>query len=174
MNRIPLALFSDRSKAAPVQQRLAEAGLDTNINDSPPLSRLWFVSRPKAGVRVEVSAAQFERAKQLLIDWDSTEGALRDAIRCPECQSLRVDYPQYAKHSLLTNLALGLLATLGLVEKDYYCEDCHYTWPKEGAWPRRDRPHLAPFYFIEGVEQTRRAVSKQQPSNPAEEPRKAA
>jgi hypothetical protein len=65
-----------------------------------------------------------------------------------------VEYPQYARHSLLTNLAMGLLAEVGLVEKDYYCEDCHYTWPKQGMRARRNRSHTAPYYFIEGVEQT--------------------
>lgn len=174
MNTIPVVLFSQRSKAEPLQQRLAQEGLNANINDGPKLTKLWFVSRHAAGVRVEVPACHFERATRLLLDWDAAEGALRQAIRCPECKSLRVDYPQYAKHSLLTNLAMGLLAELGVVEKDYYCEDCHLSWPKEGAKPRRDRPHLAPFYFIEGVEQTTLAQSTQKQSPAPEPARKAA
>jgi transposase-like protein len=105
-------------------------------------------------LRLEVPSSQFEQAEQLLLDWDSTEGAMREAIRCPECKSLRVDYPQFTRKSLLTNLAVGLAAEVGVVEKQYYCQDCHFTWPREGTKPRRDRQHLAPYYFIEGVEQT--------------------
>jgi hypothetical protein len=151
---MPVALFSDRLKAEPVRRRLAQAGFTATFNDGPRLAKLWFVSDKSAETRVEVPAAEFNRAEQFLLDWDTAEGALRQAIRCPECGAFRVDYPQYARHSLLTNLAMGILAQLRLIERDYYCEDCHFTWPKEGFRARRARPHSAPFYFIEGVEQT--------------------
>jgi len=154
MTRIAVALFNDRTRAEPVQKRLLESGVQAEIHDELRLEKLWFVSKPKAGVRIEVPADQFERAQQLLIDWDMAEGFLREAIHCPECKSLRVDYPQFTRKSMLTNVAMGLAAEVGLVEREYYCEDCHFTWPKEGTKPRRDRPHMSPHYFIEGVEQT--------------------
>lgn len=155
MNIMEIALFPNRSKAEPIQQRLCQAGFDSEVHDDLSLERLWFVLQPEAGARIEVPADQFERAEQFLLDWDAAEGALREAIRCPECGSLRVDYPQFARNSLMTTLAMGVAARFGLVEKDYYCEDCHFTWPKAGTRPRRDRPHMSPYYFIEGVEQTR-------------------
>jgi hypothetical protein len=154
MNRIPIALFNDCAQAEPIQRRLAQAGIGAEIHDELRLEKLWFVSRPNCGVRLEVPAAQFERAEQMLVEWDASEGALHDAIHCPECKSLRVDYPQFTRKSLLTNLAMGVVANVGLMEKEYYCEDCHFTWPKEGAKPRRDRPNMAPYYFIQGIEQT--------------------
>lgn len=159
MTRIPVALFNDRARAEPVQKRLAESGIQAEIHDELRLEKLWFVSKPAAGVRIEVPANQFEETEQLLLKWD-TEGALRGAIRCPECKSLRVDYPQFTRKSMLTNLAMGLAAEAGLVEKEYYCEDCHYTWPKEGTKSPRDRPHMAPYYFIEGIEQTQATQDK--------------
>src|SRR5579859_1122204 len=151
MNRIPVALFSNRAKADPIQHRLIAAGIGAEIHDELGLQKLWFVPKREAGPRLEVPAEQSERAEQLLLDWDISEGLMAEAIRCPECHSLRVDYPQFARHSLLTNLAIGLMTQVGLVEKDYYCQDCHYNWPKEGARKRRDRPNMAPNYFIEGV-----------------------
>lgn len=150
MNRIPIALFRNRAQAQPVQERLAKAGIATTIEGEGWLQRLWFVSAEAAGVRLEVAADQFEQAESLLKTWDST--SVLQAIRCPECQSLLVDYPQVAHHSALTNLAAGLLAEIGLVEKDYYCEHCHFTWPREEAKNVHPRKHLAPYYFIEGVE----------------------
>ena len=155
MKRIPVALFSNPAKAEPIQQRLARAGISAEINDTLRLEKLWFVPKRGAGTRLEVATDQFERAEQLLLDWDAAEGLMRDAIRCPECKSLRVDFPQFAHNSLLTNLAVGLMTGVGLVEKQYYCLDCHYTWPKEGTQARRNRHHMAPHYFIDGVEQTR-------------------
>lgn len=154
MTRIPIALFNERAKAEPIQRRLVEAGITAEIHDELRLEKLWFVGKPECGLRIEVPANQFERAEQMLVEWDAKEGALREAIHCPECKSLRVDYPQFTRNSLLTNVAMGLAAEVGLVEKDYYCEDCHLTWPKEGTKPHRDRSHMAPYYFIEGAEQT--------------------
>ncbi len=140
--------------AEPLQQRLVQAGIPAEIHDIHWHQRLWLLPKKSAGTYyLEVPRAQFERAEQLLLAWDAAEEALIDAIRCPECKSLRVDYPQVAHHSLLTNLAVGLSAEVGLVERDYYCQQCHFTWPKEGPGPRRVRQHLAPFYFIEGMEE---------------------
>ena len=154
MNRIPVALFSSSAKAGPLKQRLVQAGIQAEVHEELRLEKLWFVSKSSAGARLDAPANQFERACQLLLEWDMAEGALRDAIRCPECKSLRVDYPQFTRKSFIPNLAMGLSAKIGLVEKEFYCQGCHYTWPKEGTRPRAARGHLAPYYFIEGVEQT--------------------
>ena len=155
MNRLPVALFPNRAKAEPIQQRLTASGVPAEVRIQRWARAFWFVPKQESGVHLEVPAEQFERAEQFLLDLDASEGALREAIRCPECGSLRVEYPQFARHSILTNLALGVASEVGLVEKDYYCEDCHFTWPRQGTRPSRSRSHLAPYYFIEGVEQTR-------------------
>src|SRR5262249_6188016 len=119
MNRIPVAIFNYRAKAEPLQERLAAAGVPAEIHDELRLEKLWFVAKPAAGVRLEVPAQHFERACRLLQSWDVAEGALREAVRCPECKSLRVDYPQFTRKSLVTNVAIGLVAALGAVEKEY-------------------------------------------------------
>jgi hypothetical protein len=153
MSKISVAIFPNRAGAEPLRDRLAQFGIQAELHDELRLEKLWFVTKPQAGVRLEVPTQQFERAYQLLLDWDAAEGALRQAIRCPECKSMRVDYPQFTRKSLLPNIVMGLSAAVGLVEKDYYCEDCHYTWPKEGTKASVLRPHMAPYYFIEGVAQ---------------------
>jgi hypothetical protein len=154
MEWMPMALFNNPATAEQIRNRLVQAGFNARISERSWLQRLWFVRKGEAGISVEVPGDQFEKAENLLLEWDAAEGALREAIRCPECKSLRVQYPQFARHSFLTNFMLGLASALGVVEKEYYCEDCHFAWPKEGTRPRRDRPHLAPYYFISGVEQT--------------------
>ena len=164
MNRVSIALFSNRTKAEPIQRRLTENGIQGEVHDELKLEKLWFVSKPAAGARIEVPAGQFERAYQLLVEWDDHDGALRDAIRCPECRSLRIDYPQFTRKSMLPNLIMGFLAAIGQVEKQFYCQDCHYTWPREGAKPSARRPHMAPYYFIEGVEQTQLNKARQEQS----------
>lgn len=171
MNALPIILFSNRSSAEPVHRRLAQEGFTPSINEGPRLTKLWFVSGHSADVRIEVPQDQYNRAEQFLIDLDQRESWLNAAIRCPECGSFRVDFPQYARHSLLTNLAMGILAKIGLVERDYYCEDCHFTWPRAGYRASRARPNSAPYYFLEGVEQTRLMSPRQ---DAAEDQREAA
>ena len=157
MNTVSVALFSERATAEPLRQRLEQAGIPAEIHDIHWQQRLWFVPKKTAGTYyLEVPRAQIERAEQFLLAWHATENALHDAIRCPECKSLRVDYPQVAHHSLLTNLALGLSAEVGLVERDYYCQQCHFTWPKEGSEAGRVRRNMAPYYFIEGIDESTR------------------
>ncbi len=151
MNMIPIVLFNTQAQAELLQQRLAKAGITAEVHGELWLQKLWYVSKRTAGVHVHVAADQFDRAEQLLLAWEKADGALRDAIRCPECNSFRVDYPQFARNSVLTNMAAGLLAEAGLVEKDYYCEHCQYTWPKKDLPPTRNRRHMAPYYFIEDV-----------------------
>jgi hypothetical protein len=143
MNATSIALFRHQSDAAPLQARLAAAGVLAELHHCTGLD----------GTRIQVPADQFERAYQLLLDWDAAEGALSKAIRCPECKSLRVEYPQYSHKSALPNLLVSVLANIGAMEKEFYCHDCHFMWPKEGTKPSRARPNMAPYYFIEGAAQ---------------------
>lgn len=131
MQWICVALFGSRITAASLQQRLVRAGLVAEVHDQLWMDRLWFMPKSSAGARLEVIAPQLAVAEKLLRDWDTVEtaAALRDVVRCPECRSLHVDYPQFVDHSILTNAALGLIAKLGLLEKKYYCTDCNHTWP---------------------------------------------
>jgi hypothetical protein len=151
-----VAIFPKRHLAEPARERLCKANIKAEIHDELRLEKLWNVSKAEAGARLEVACDEFERAYNILQHWDPNEGGLRDAIHCPECKSVRVDYPQFTRKSFLPNLALGTLASLGILEKEYYCQDCHYTWPKEGTKKSLVRPHAAPYYFIEGVEQSLR------------------
>jgi len=166
---MPVCAFNHRSNAKLLERRLVESGIQAEIHDELRLEKLWFVSKPATGVRIEVPADQFERAYQLLVDWDAAEGALREAIRCPECKSLRVDYPQFTRKFFIPNLMMGLFAECGFVEKQWYCQDCHFTWPNEGSKPSAVRPNMAPYYFIEGVEQTslRSPASQPEPARHA-------
>jgi hypothetical protein len=134
MNRIRVALFNDRFAAEPLWKHLLQAGVPAEIHDEPWQAWLWFVSTHRAGVKIDVPAQLSEVTEKLLLAWVA-EGVLFTGIHCPECGSMRVDFPQFTEKSVITNLAFGFLAGLGLVEKDYYCEHCHWMWPKAGAKP---------------------------------------
>jgi hypothetical protein len=170
--RMRLVLFPKSAAAIPLRDQLIKAGIRAEIHDELQLERLWFVSKSAAGVRLEVPTDAWARSLELLRDWDAATGALREAIRCPECKSLRVQYPQLTQKSFLTNLVIGLIAELGLVERQYYCEDCHCMWPRQQARPHRSRSHLAPNYFVEGIDQDSLAGGPQ-PRSPRQTHREA-
>lgn len=153
MARVPIVTLNDGAKAEPIQKRLVRAGIAAEIDDEL-FDKLWFVSKEEADLRIDVPADQVERAQQLLLEWDAAEGILREAIRCPECRSLQVHYPQFAHRSLIPNLVMGLAAKIGLIDKEYYCESCHYTWPKHGTKSSILYPEREPYRFIDGIEQT--------------------
>jgi len=143
MNKISISLFRSRSDAEPFQRRLREVNVATELHDCSNIT----------GARLDVPGDKFEEAYALLQKWDADEGGIRGAIRCPECHSFRIDFPQYTHKSALPNLLVGFLANIGAMPKEFYCHDCHFTWPKEGTRPSRVRPHMAPYYFIDGVPQ---------------------
>lgn len=151
MDTITVATFNEKEKAEPLKQRLQQAGIQAFIDVESKMERLWYVAKPLAGVHLKVHAPDHEKACRLMKEWDQEDDALHDAIRCPECTSSNVEYPQFAQKSVMPNFFGGVAAALGLIEKEFYCRDCHYTWPREGRKLSRSRPHMAPFYFIEGV-----------------------
>jgi hypothetical protein len=151
MDTIIVATFNERSKAGPIKQQLEESHIPAEIHDESTMEKFWFVGKPLAGVHVKVPARDYERACQII--HEENRDLLRDAVCCPECSSSRIEYPQYARKSVLPNIFGGIAAGLGLIEKEFYCLDCHYTWPREGHKPSKAKPHMAPYYFIEGVPQ---------------------
>ncbi len=150
MNAIIVATFHSATDAEPLRHLLAQSGIPAQVQANPALERMWMVDRQHAGVRVRIPARDHPKALRIMHASDASDEVLRDAIRCPECGSLRVEYPQFTRKFFLPNL-IGLLSALHLVEKDYYCEDCHSTRPGPEARVPTKRAHMAPYYFIEGL-----------------------
>ena len=159
-NTITLATFNQTTDAQPIVARLWEAGIRAEIHDESNLERLWLVRKPLAGVRIEIHREDFDKASRLVQEWDMKEHVLQTAVRCPECGSSRVEYPQFTRKFVTPNL-VGLMSAMGLVEKEFYCQDCQNTWPPAGTKPPRDRKHMAPDYFIEGIDQTPKATESE-------------
>src|SRR5690348_10875306 len=115
MTRMRVALFENPAQAQPVRQRLVAAGIRAELHQESGMAKLWFVPRRRIGIRLEVPAKDAERARQLLAQWDAELGWMPSAIHCPECRSMRIAFPQFTEKSLLTNLAMGLMAECRLV-----------------------------------------------------------
>ena len=145
--RDPIITFKDCATAEPVRRRLLRAGLAAEIE-----------AKDEAHAEITVPKDQFGRAQQLLLEWaewDASEEILREAIRCPECGSLQVQYPQFVRRAFVPNLLLGLGSRIRLIDKEYHCANCHFRWPKHGTKRSALYPKREPYRFVDGVEQSR-------------------
>jgi hypothetical protein len=145
MDPVTVLTFNEREQAEPARLKLEQAGIPATIYDERRLQRVWLVREPLAGIRVRVDHKDYERAQEVLRGWVGDE-VLRDAVHCLECGSSRVEYPQFTRKFITPGFG-ALLCLVGLIEREFYCENCHFTWPTKVkippdldllGWPR---PH---------------------------------
>jgi hypothetical protein len=128
---ITVATFNEREPADRIATRLREAGVNAEVYDES-LEQKWklLTFKPRAHMRVRVHSTEENRAHALLDEWQHSEPALDWAIKCPECGSSRIEFPQFSRKTLMGALP-AIAATAGVIAQEYYCENCHFTWPPE-------------------------------------------
>lgn len=129
MKSVPVATFNDLKPAQQLHERLRKLGVESRIHDESKVERFWFMAEPLAAIHVEVDQADYLQALKLIAQLDGEEGVLAEAVRCPECRSSRVEYPQITRKFALPVVG-ALLMALRIIPREFYCWDCHYTWPK--------------------------------------------
>jgi predicted Zn-ribbon and HTH transcriptional regulator len=128
---VTIATFNDSGKAKQLKERFQETGLKADVHNEGHLQQVAFMSKPQANVKVLVEEEDFEKAQCLMVDWESTDPDIAAAvIRCPQCGSSRIEYPQLTRKNLTPAVA-GILFALRIFPKEFYCQDCHYTWNNE-------------------------------------------
>ena len=128
---VTIATFHDPAKAKRLKERLQQAGLKADIHNEGHLQQVAFMSKPQANVKVQVEDDDFDRAQSLMVEWEASDPDIAAAIiRCPQCGSSRIEYPQMTRKALTPALA-SILFALRIFPKEFYCEDCHYTWSNE-------------------------------------------
>ncbi len=128
---VTIATFDDAAKAKHLKKRLQEAGVKADVN-TERLQAVASLSDPHSTTKVMVEEEEFAKANQLLTEWEGTDAQIASAIRCPECKSPRIQYPQLARRFPLIPGLAGILFALKVFEKEFYCEDCQNTWGKGG------------------------------------------
>jgi hypothetical protein len=128
MKDMTIASFDERDKADHLRERLEKAGIPCEVFDESRLQKYSFLSKPHAAVKLRVDADDFDEARRLLAGLDAVEDALHDAVRCPQCGSSRVEYPQFTR-KFVTPTFVEIFCFLHLMEREFYCEDCQFTWP---------------------------------------------
>ena len=128
---VTIATFDDAAKAKHLKKRLQDAGVKADVY-TERLQAVASLSDPHQNTKVMVEEEEFAKANQLLIEWEPTDPQIGSAIRCPQCKSPRIQYPQLARRFPLVPGLAAILFALKIFPKQFYCEDCHYTWGKDG------------------------------------------
>ena len=131
MSKLTVATFNDKAKAAEVRDRLEQAGIHSEIYDESKLQKFWFFSEHLAGEKLRVDERDFERAREVLQGLDVNENVLKDAVKCPECGSSRIEYPQFTRKFVVPTIIEIFTVVAPGMKKKFYCEDCHHTWCKD-------------------------------------------
>jgi hypothetical protein len=143
-----IAAFDELEPAEGIARKLREVEIHAEVRDESGEQK-WklFNMHPRAHIRVMVPEEESDAAAVHLREWSSVEGAMKQAICCPECGSFRVEYPQFSRRTIVGALPAALAAA-GVIERDFYCEACHFTWLAEAAkpepeldslgWPKKD------------------------------------
>ena len=128
---LTIATFNERAPADVLTNRLRDAGFNADVFDESNAQK-WLMLNldPHAHMRVRVPKDDGDRAIDLLKAWDAADGAMREAVRCPQCASSRIEYPQFSRRTLMSAVPAAA-AAVGLIEREYYCEACGFTWPEE-------------------------------------------
>ena len=128
---VTIATFNEPAKAKELKTRFQKAGLRADVHNEGPLQAVGFMSKPQANAKVFIEDSDFERAQSLMVEWESTDPAIAAAlVRCLQCGSSRIEYPQMTR-KFLTPALVAVLCAIKIIPKEFYCEDCHFTWSNQ-------------------------------------------
>jgi hypothetical protein len=127
---VTIATFNEQSKAKHLRDRLGQAGIGADIIGDSHLQRVAFMAKPQANVKVKVHEDDFGKAHELMRKWEVSDPDVGAALRCPQCESSNIEYPQMTR-KFLTPAIASILFALKIFPKGFYCHNCHFTWTNE-------------------------------------------
>lgn len=127
-DHLSIASFDEFPLAEGLAARLSKEGFHATA-ESDAEEQFWrlYNLHPRAHCHVCVPMAHVEAALAKLAELDVTEGVLEGAVRCPDCGSSRIEFPQFSRNTIMGALP-ALAATAGFVDRRFYCCACHFTW----------------------------------------------
>lgn len=131
---VTIATFNEPAKAKHLKKRLVEAGLKADVHNEGTMQSVALIGdQPQANAKVMVEEEDFSAAQKLMVEWEETDPDIGAAVRCPQCKSPRIQYPQVArKFPIMAWVHSAILFKLKIFPKEFYCEDCQFTWGKDG------------------------------------------
>ena len=126
-----VAVFESKDTGKSFETFLRDNGFESRTSDDKWFRYFLFLRPPRVVYHVQVRKNHFSEATELLET--NRPAVLSEAMHCPSCDSLRVNYPQMTRRFLLPTVLLHLGIIFRVVEHECYCEHCHHMWTLPGT-----------------------------------------
>jgi hypothetical protein len=136
---VDVAVFENLSDGQALETFLKNHRIEARAYDDKLFRYFLFLRPPRVTYRVQVRGNAFRAATELLDSASEALVILQRAIRCPSCDSLRVQYPQMTRKFILPTLILHLGIIFRVIDHEAYCESCHNVW----NLPRPEKKNLS-------------------------------
>jgi len=136
-----IASFDQLPPAEALVQHLQGQGIKAALdNETGDQALRFFTGKAHAQFRVTVPEESVDPALAALARLEplpperAHEDPAVQVIRCPDCGSTQVEYPQFSRKTIVGALP-SIAASLGIIEKDFFCRVCNYTWAPPAHTP---------------------------------------
>ncbi|MFZ0287356.1 MAG: DUF2007 domain-containing protein, partial [Terriglobales bacterium] len=132
---VTIKRFRDLPEALLAKGSLESAGIATLLVDENMIRLDWFISNLLGGIKLQVAPEDVEEATAILsepipesLDLEGTEKY--EQPRCPNCQSLDVNFEELNK--LLAYGSAWAGVPIPLHRKGWRCQSCGHQWQEKG------------------------------------------
>lgn len=128
---VPIRRFRDLPEAQLAKGILESSGIECSLTDDNMVRMDWFISNLLGGVKLLVNREDAEAAAAVLDEptpemLDVEGVGAYEQPRCPECQSLDVNFEQLNRKVAYTSAWLGV--PIPLHTKAWTCRSCGHRW----------------------------------------------
>lgn len=133
---VTIRQFRDLPEALLAKGSLESAGMECFLDDENLVRLDWFISNFIGGIKLRVRAQDAENAKKLL-DEPILEGlyvqgiGLYEQPRCPQCQSLDVNFQEL--HRPISYMSAFLHVPIPVQRRAWSCHGCGAEWEDNGT-----------------------------------------
>ena len=80
---VTIATYNEPAKARRLKEKFKAAGVKADLHNEANLQTYAFMSKPKANAQVMVAEEDFERAQNLMVEWEAADPDIAAAILKP-------------------------------------------------------------------------------------------
>jgi hypothetical protein len=130
---VDVAVYETSESGKILATYLKERKFEARVYDDKLLRYFLFLRPPRVTYRVQIRESEYKIVTNIL-EKEMPE-ILEDALHCPSCGSLRINYPQMTRKFLMPTILLHLGIIFRIVEHEAFCDHCHCIWnlPKDGV-----------------------------------------
>jgi hypothetical protein len=136
--------FRDLPEALLAKGCLESVGIECFLGDENLVRLDWFISNFIGGIKLNVKVADVENARKLL-DEPILEGIYVDGVglheqpRCPNCQSLDVNFKELNRP--IAYMSAFLRVPLPVQRRAWRCHSCDAEWEDDGTDADKNESH---------------------------------